>query len=183
MEIFTSLIHGACVCIPSETARSRGVVDLINDFRITWAFLTPSVIKQIKPSEIPGLKTLILGGEALSQSNIEVWSESLHLLNGYGPSEASVAAAVNTNIDHLTRSSNIGRALGGHTWIVDANDHNKLLPIGAIGELFIQGPILARGYLGDPEKTASAFIENPTWLHDKTWNKFYVSDISRENFL
>ena len=42
-------------------------------------------------------------------------------------------------------------------------DHNKLAPIGAIGELLLEGPLLARGYLKDEQKTRAAFIENPGW--------------------
>ncbi|KAG9387088.1 EntF Non-ribosomal peptide synthetase module protein [Pyrenophora tritici-repentis] len=49
-------------------------------------------------------------------------------------------------------------------WVVDSNDHNKLAPLGSVGELLVEGPILARGYLGDAEKTAAAFIQDPTWL-------------------
>ncbi len=47
---------------------------------------------------------------------------------------------------------------------MDPEDHNKLAPVGSIGELLIEGPILARGYLGDLEKTKAAFINDPVWL-------------------
>jgi acyl-CoA synthetase (AMP-forming)/AMP-acid ligase II/aryl carrier-like protein/NRPS condensation-like uncharacterized protein len=49
-------------------------------------------------------------------------------------------------------------------WIVDPNDHEILLPVGAVGELLVEGPIVGQGYLNDPEKTAAAFIEDPAWL-------------------
>jgi acyl-CoA synthetase (AMP-forming)/AMP-acid ligase II/aryl carrier-like protein len=49
-------------------------------------------------------------------------------------------------------------------WIVDPNDHEILLPVGAVGELLVEGPIVGQGYLDDPEKTAAAFIEDPAWL-------------------
>jgi non-ribosomal peptide synthetase component F len=45
--------------------------------------------------------------------------------------------------------------------MVDPMNHNKLVPLGAIGELLVERPILAPGYLNDPEKTAAAFIEDP----------------------
>ncbi|KAG9244842.1 hypothetical protein BJ878DRAFT_440567 [Calycina marina] len=180
METFTSLMYGACVCMPSENSRSTQIVELINEMKITWAFLTPSVIKTISPAEIPDLKTLILGGEALHQSNLEIWSEKLHLLNGYGPSECSVAATANTATTCYTSPANIGRAIGGRCWIVDSQDHNELVPVGVIGELLIQGPILARGYLGDIEKTAAAFISKPTWSKDVKYNRYYkTGDLCR----
>jgi len=63
----------------------------------------------------------------------------------------------------MSEPSNIGKAVGGRAWVVNAEDHSRLMPIGCAGELLIEGPILAREYLNDPGKTAAAFIENPTW--------------------
>lgn len=59
--------------------------------------------------------------------------------------------------------SNVGSALGCVLWITDAADHEKLLPIGAVGELLIEGPILARCYIQNKAKTEASFIENPSW--------------------
>jgi len=60
-------------------------------------------------------------------------------------------------------ATNIGRSIGSVSWVVDPNDYNKLLPIGCVGELLIEGPIVARGYLNDPQRTGKAFIEDPLW--------------------
>src|SRR5690606_6251524 len=58
----------------------------------------------------------------------------------------------------------IGRATpAARTWIVALADGHRLAPVGAIGELAISGPLLARGYLNDPDKTARAFVESPAW--------------------
>ncbi|KAF5137722.1 Nonribosomal peptide synthetase 8 [Metarhizium anisopliae] len=163
LEIMTALMHGACICMPSAASMNEGVAKLINKFQITWAFLTPSLVKVIDPRDVPDLKTLILGGEALSKSDIDTWAEHVQLGNGYGPSECSVAAAGNPNLTPSTSPSNIGRAVGGLCWIVNAEDHNKLVPVGCVGELLIEGPIVARGYLNAPEKTAEVFITGPDW--------------------
>ena len=68
-------------------------------------------------------------------------------------------------------------------WIVSPSDHNRLCPVGCVGELVIEGPILARDYLGDVEKTALAFIENPTWTQSESFprkRRFYkTGDIAR----
>lgn len=164
LEIYTALIFGACVCIPDEQSRSRGIASMLNEFKITWAFLTPSLVKLIGPDDVPYLKTLVLGGEALSKSDVETWADKLQLMNGYGPSECSIASAINPTLSRDTNPANIGHAVGGLLWVVDARDPNKLVPIGAVGELVVEGPILARGYLNNPEKTAAAFMENPAWM-------------------
>ena len=47
---------------------------------------------------------------------------------------------------------------------MNENDYTRLAPIGVIGELLIEGPLLARGYLKDPDKTSRAFVKDPSWL-------------------
>jgi non-ribosomal peptide synthetase component F len=49
--------------------------------------------------------------------------------------------------------------------MVDASNHNHLCPIGAPGEILIEGPQLAHGYLSDAEKTAAAFVTDPGFVH------------------
>jgi len=57
----------------------------------------------------------------------------------------------------------MGRAVGGRAWITDPYNHDRLSPIGSVGELVIEGPILAQGYLNNDLKTAEVFIVNPKW--------------------
>ena len=162
LETLTTLMIGATVCIPSEHARVNDLAAAINDMRVDWTCLTPSVINFLKPSMVPGLKTLILMGEAMSQEHISTWS-SITLMNGYGPAECSVAAVRNPNVNLAKEPSLIGYNIGVCCWLVDPEDHDRLLPPGCIAELVIEGPTLARGYLNDLERTREAFIENPAW--------------------
>lgn len=48
-------------------------------------------------------------------------------------------------------------------WIVDPMDYDRLVPIGAVGELLVEGPIVGSGYLNNPDKTAASFIPSPRW--------------------
>jgi acyl-CoA synthetase (AMP-forming)/AMP-acid ligase II len=52
-------------------------------------------------------------------------------------------------------------AIAGATWVADPGNPNHLVPIGAVGELLLQGPLVGRGYLNNPEQTAAAFIPGP----------------------
>ncbi|KAH8665275.1 hypothetical protein BGZ60DRAFT_540731 [Tricladium varicosporioides] len=158
LEIFTALSTGACVCSCGDELMKTGLANVINTLRITWTFMTPSLVRLIEPAEVPSLKTLALGGEALSATDVRVWADRLHLCNGYGPTETSVAAALNPGITRDTDPLNIGRGAGALCWVVKADDHHSLVPIGAVGELIIQGPIVARGYFQNPEKTREVFI-------------------------
>lgn len=168
LEILTALMSGASVCTPDmSTMATQGLCPIFERFAITWAFLTPSLVKLLRPEMVvPTLKTLALGGEPLHKVDIETWAPHLQLINGYGPSECSVAAAGDPHLEPTSDPSNIGRSVGGLCWIVDAENHDRLVPLGAVGELLISGPILARGYLNDAEKTAASFIENPSWTSE-----------------
>lgn len=55
--------------------------------------------------------------------------------------------------------------VGGLAWLVDPTDIDKLVPVGAVGEIVFESHELAIGYLNDPEKTASTFIPPPAWAH------------------
>ncbi|KAL8732958.1 MAG: hypothetical protein Q9166_002356 [cf. Caloplaca sp. 2 TL-2023] len=164
VEVFTTLMMGGCVCIPDDETRLNNVAKVINDMHVTWTLLTPSFVQTISPSDVPGLRTLVLGGEAVSQHHISAWADHLHLVNAYGPSECAVVATVNNHVLATSNPSNIGRATGGHCFIVNQHDHNELVPIGAIGELVVVGPILAGGYLKDRVKTEQAFVPSPRWV-------------------
>lgn len=164
LETLTGLISGACICLPRIAHQSMPVSQIINDLGITWSFLTPSVARTITPKDCPSLKTLILGGESLSRVDIETWAGQVHLCNGYGPSECAVACTANVNITVETDPANIGSTMCCNAWVVDSENPNSLLPIGAVGELLIQGPVVCRGYLNEPEKTDAVFIYPPAWL-------------------
>jgi non-ribosomal peptide synthetase component F len=107
----------------------------------------------------------MLGGEAMSRFDMSVWQGTgARLFNAYGPTECAVCSVIccDPSADDLA-SGTIGQRVGCCTWVVDPRYHDKLMPPGMVGELLIEGPILARGYLDDAEKTRRAF-DDPAWL-------------------
>ena len=166
MDIFTTLILGGCICIADEHTRLNDTAKAINEMKVNWAFLTPSFAQLLQPSDVLGLRTLALGGEAVTQGHAATWVDHTHLINAYGPSECSVLATVNPHISTVDDAATIGHAVGGRAWIVDRSNPNRLVPLGSIGELIMEGPILAQGYLNDYRKTSAAFLENLEWMRD-----------------
>jgi amino acid adenylation domain-containing protein len=185
VEILTTLIHGGCVCIPSEHERTNDIVGAMRRMKVNWAALTPSFVRQISPHDLPELKTLLLAGEAMSANDILVWGSKINLVNAYGPSECSVSTVINSSVTPGTDPANVGFPCGVRVWITDQGDHEKLAPIGCIGELCIEGPTLARGYFNNKEATAKAFVENPTWLtrdaNGRRRRVYKTGDVSRSN--
>ncbi|KAM5436875.1 NRPS cluster protein [Microsporum canis] len=172
-ETFGTLYHGGCICIPEDTVRVQDTAACINQMNINWAFFTPSFSQIIDATSILKLDTLVLGGEAVTEASINQWaSPHRRLINAYGPTECSIFSVIG-DIDLSRRSArNIGRAVGATAFITDPENPAQLMPIGAPGELLLSGPILARGYLEDTEKTDAAFIQPPPW-----YKKFLCSKI------
>ena len=164
MECISPLTIGACVCIPNNEEKMTDLASAFNSVRPTWSFLTPSVASLIQPSDVPSLKILVVGGEAVTEENVIKWGKGVTLINGYGPTEASVITVTNRKLSEQKDPKNIGYAHhNSRAWIIDAANHDRLAPLGCIGELALEGPVLAREYLQDQEKTAKAFIQNPAW--------------------
>ncbi len=170
LELWPPLIVGATVYIIPEEIR----LDLIalNDYfeqnGITHTFMTTQVARSfVNDITNHSLKAFITGGEKLA----DVTPPPYLLLNGYGPSE-SICYVTAFAVKEKMQNIPIGKAVENmHLYIMDAYGHR--LPIGAAGELWVNGPQVGRGYLNRPEKTAEAFVETP-------WGRCYrTGDIVR----
>ncbi|KAH6699799.1 hypothetical protein BKA61DRAFT_496363, partial [Leptodontidium sp. MPI-SDFR-AT-0119] len=168
-EIFTPLFAGGCVCVPNDEERND-IVKAIKSLRANYMHLTPMVLSMIRPVDVPSIQTVVSVGEAMTKSIRDQWASHVKLLNAYGPTECSLFSAV-TRANPGIAANNIGRAIGCRCWVVDWDDPTRLAPVGCIGELFIEGGALARGYLNDQKKTEASFINNPPWIPSDSSSK------------
>jgi amino acid adenylation domain-containing protein len=160
-EIFSTLMSGGCVCLPSEHERVNDLVSNLIRFEINWAFFTPSTVVLFQPSDVPGLRTLVVGGEPMKQEIVDMWAERLDLIQCSAPAETTVCMFQKMQSD--TPRYHLGRAVGGIAWIVDPDNHHVLAPIGTVGELVIDGPVVARGYINKDDMKTGGFIKAPDW--------------------
>lgn len=168
VEIVATMVQGGCICIPSETQKEQNLAQAAWELQVNWAVFTPSLARVLRPFDFPTLKTLIMVGEMVTQREISTWSPAVELIMSYGPSECSVLSTTTAgHIASISDARNVGHTVGCRGWIVDQNDHEVLLPLGAVGELLIEGPIVALGYLNDPRKTHDCFIDSPIWLRER----------------
>ncbi|KAJ6189891.1 hypothetical protein N7519_004799 [Penicillium mononematosum] len=163
-DIFTPLMYGACCCIPSEEDRMGNLPQAINSLKADSVYITPTVATLFTPDDVPGLKKVALGGEPLTTENARLWGGRVFLINVFGPSETSNWVTYQHVRADTQQPSNIGPGVDVNTWLVDRHNDSRLAPIGCVGELFVEGPILARGYLNDQEKTNASFVVDPPWL-------------------
>jgi len=70
----------------------------------------------------------------------------------------------------------IGRVNNCHMWVVNPQNHHRLMPIGAVGEILLERPLLANGYYNDSGKTEQAFI-NGLWVDGKGRNRRFYKTV------
>lgn len=161
LEIFNPLTHGGELVVASTEVRTdpQAVFRLLQDRRITHAFVPPALLRLLPRRPLPDLTTIFCGGEASDEETVRFWSKAVELANVYGPTETTVLATVN-RMGGYKAANQLGRPLHGYrTYLLDQDD--QLTPLGGIGEVCIGGPAVAREYLGRPELTAQKFRPNP----------------------
>ncbi len=160
-ELFAPLSTGGAVILADDALAldslpARGEVTLVNTVPSAMAAL-------VSLDALPlSVRTVNLAGEPLPGAlahRIHATASSRRLLNLYGPSECttySTFAVVQRN----DAAPSIGRPIGG-TRVVVLDSGLGLVPPGAVGEIFLGGEGLARGYLGRADVTAERFVPDP----------------------
>ncbi len=162
---------GGVVLTPDKLATPEDAFAMMKRHGVNNASLPTSYVRGLaeyagENSEIPRLRLYSFGGEALSQAVFDMITENLKaqlLINGYGPTETIMTPMI-WKIPAGTRFEGtvapIGRGVGHRRiYVLDAD--LAPVPVGVIGEIYIGGSGLARGYLGQPELTAERFIPDP----------------------
>ena len=162
--VLPTLVAGGTVCIPSDEERKSHLAESLRRFGATDTLLTPSIARWLDPSCIPTLRNIYLGGEAPTHDDLALWTPHVTTVNCYGPAECSVGTLYWKVPSPIPSKVRVGKGYGVSTWVVDPQSSERLSPLGTVGELYLEGPLVGQGYFMDEEKTASAFIESPSWL-------------------
>lgn len=168
-ELFLPLIVGATVVMaePGGHRDPQYLVDAVRTHGVTTLQLVPSMLRHVLDhpdfATCSSLRHVFCGGEPLSRDLQRRFHDTLPvpLVNLYGPTETSVQILAWTcSPDDFYGSVPIGRPVDNVILHV-LDDTLTPVPDGTIGELFVGGPALARGYLGDPQHTARSFVPDP----------------------
>jgi amino acid adenylation domain-containing protein len=157
-DMFLSWTHGAELHIASEDARlGAPLADWLRDSHISTVIMLPSMLASMphSPGALPELSTLITGAEPLSAELVDRWAPGRTFRNAFGPTEATVD--VTTADLRAGDRPVIGRPLP-NTRVYVLDDCLEPSPVGIVGEIYIAGPGLARGYVGRTALTAERFV-------------------------
>jgi amino acid adenylation domain-containing protein len=157
LEWTLALLSGASLylCTDEQRAVPARLQELLQRQAITHALLPPALLQHLDSTADYALHCLLVGGEACDADLAQRWAGKCRFINAYGPTEVTVCATLAPIAPGEDVS--IGRPLA-NTRLYVLGRRRELLPFGAVGELYIGGAGVGRGYLGRPDLTAQRFV-------------------------
>ena len=172
-EIYGALLFGGkLIVIPKMIARdTKAYLEILRNEKVTILNQTPSALYNLiyadlsEPKSTLSLRYVILAGEELSPRKLKDWKLKypyVHIINKYGITETTVHNTYKEikEFEIENNISNIGVPIPTLSMLI-FDEYQKVVPNGVIGELYVGGDGLARGYLNNEELTNKRFIPNP----------------------
>lgn len=154
-DCFMAWTCGFTLCAAEQHIMFDSLSHVINTLDVTLLDLTPSVAASLSRAQVPGVQWLYCIGEAMSVEVAQEWSGAC--VNSYGPTEAAFCTTM-FPVSKDIKTSVIGRPYPSTSFAVFSTQGEQPLPVLSVGELYIGGSQLARGYLGRHELTAERFL-------------------------
>lgn len=187
-EILLPLVSGGRVVIaePDGELDPGYLLDLVADEQITFVYLVSSMLDILLEAaqgttDLDSLRHVWCGGEVLSPALFTRFREQLGtaLYHGYGPAETTIGVSHVIYRDSAARlAASIGRP-NPHTQLHVLDDGLAAVPDGEVGELYVAGFLLGRGYAHNGGLTAARFVANP--FTDDSTRMYRTGDLARWN--
>jgi amino acid adenylation domain-containing protein len=179
-EILLTLCAGASICIvpPNRLVSIPELMGALQRGGVTVLGCVPSILGLIDPRDLPGLKTVIVGGESCPKETAARWLGQRRFLNAYAPTEATIYSTLSECLpDECAAGLPFGRPIANARMYILDESLNPV-PVSVVGELCIGGAGVARGYWRRPELTAEQFIPDP--FSDQPSSRLYrTGDLGR----
>ena len=165
-QMTDAILNGQTLLVLNDEMRGdkERLYRYIERNRVTYLSGTPSVVSMYEFSRFKDhLRRVDCVGEAFSEPVFDQIRQTFHglIINGYGPTEVSITTNKRLYpFPERRTNKSIGTQVHNSTSYV-LNDDMKRVPIGAVGELYLGGEGVARGYHNRPDVTAERFIPNP----------------------
>ncbi|MBS9371963.1 non-ribosomal peptide synthase/polyketide synthase [Rhodococcus sp. B50] len=147
------------VIVPPHVVGGAELGALLRAQRVTHGFITPAALASLDPADLTAFTDLAVGGEAWPADLQAIWAPGRRLVDAYGPTETTIMAAISDPLDVDDPLTLGGPLRGVHAVVLDAA--LRPVPFGAVGELYLAGWGLARGYHARPALTAARFVADP----------------------
>ena len=155
-EMFSTFVAGGPLYLLARDELLPGALErALRRLAISVVTLPPSLLTVLSPDALPDLRTVVSAGEACTPDIVRRWAVGRRFINAYGPTETTVCATLGET-SGPEGAACIGRPIRNVRAVVRDALGNSVGP-GAVGELWIGGVGVARGYVGRPDLTAERF--------------------------
>ncbi|SEG68602.1 amino acid adenylation domain-containing protein [Actinacidiphila yanglinensis] len=159
-ELVAAFTAGATLVVPPPGPLAGEELErVLLAERISHAVLPPVAVASLAEPRLKGLRTLVMAGEACPAELAATWSGGRRTINAYGPTEATVCATMSEPLSG-SEPPPVGGPITGRSVYVLA-DGLRPVPPGVVGEAYVAGSGLARGYLRRPGLTTTRFVADP----------------------
>ncbi|QIS20127.1 non-ribosomal peptide synthetase [Nocardia terpenica] len=177
-ELSMALLTGATLVVsPEIPVVGSDLANFIAATDISVATISPSVLASVPEGTLASIRLLVVAGEAVSATLVRRWSPGREMRNAYGPTETTVCATMSEPLDETGRAPIGYPVAAARVYVLD----HRLQPVppGVVGELYVGGAGVARGYHGRFDRTAAQFVAD---LHAAPGARMYrTGDLVRWN--
>ncbi|MER5357252.1 amino acid adenylation domain-containing protein [Streptomyces sp. NPDC002785] len=162
-QLALSVLAGHTLIVPPPSpGHDDGFYDYANSAGLTYVSGTPTQIQQFDLARLTGLRCVLVAGEAFHERHFDKIRREYAgpLVNAYGTTETAVYNTVRRFEPGEPYRNSFGDPLG-NTRLYVLGESMRLLPPGAVGELYMAGECVTDGYLNRPELTRERFLANP----------------------
>ncbi|KAF4448317.1 non-ribosomal peptide synthetase [Fusarium austroafricanum] len=142
VEILGTLVHGGCVCMPSPEERVHNIAGAMARMDVSWSYMTSVIARNIHPDSVPSLRTLCFRTRKLDPDTYMPWLEDHDILLAYGAPDICPLGISVTEVSKDNSLDVITPPVTGRFWVLNSDNPKKLMPVGAIGELAIDSPLV-----------------------------------------
>ncbi|MFD4561725.1 amino acid adenylation domain-containing protein, partial [Streptomyces sp. NPDC058469] len=162
LDVVVTLAAGGVLVVAGSAERAvpGALMALVGAEGVGSASVSPSLLGVLEPGGLSGVGSLFVGSERVGAQVVERWASGRRMFNGYGPTEITVIACAGLVEAGVSGAPSIGGPLANtRVYVLDAR--LSPVPVGVVGELFIAGRGVARGYGGRGALTAERFVADP----------------------